>query len=60
MLKLQNKLMKIQTKNNKKTPMQKWTQKNKVTYFGYKNHIKIDAKSKIITKYEVTSAVVNN
>jgi IS5 family transposase len=35
-------------------------QKNNVNHFGYKNHIKIDAKSKIITKYEVTSANVHD
>lgn len=34
----------------------RWTQKNKVNYFGYKNHIKTDAKSKLIVKYEVTAA----
>jgi len=34
----------------------KWTKKNNVSYFGYKDHIKTDAKSKIITKYTVTSA----
>ena len=35
-------------------------QKNNVNHFGYKNNIKIDAKSKIITKYEVTSANVHD
>jgi IS5 family transposase len=32
----------------------RWTQKGGINYFGYKNHIKSDAKSKIITKYWVT------
>lgn len=38
----------------------RWTKKNNVSYYGYKNHIKIDAKSKIIVKYEVTSASVHD
>lgn len=37
-----------------------WTKKNNVNYYGYKNHIKIDSKSKLITKYEVTSASVHD
>jgi len=38
----------------------RWAIKNKETHYGYKNHIKIDKKSKIITKYEVTSAEVHD
>jgi transposase, IS5 family len=38
----------------------RWTQKNNETYFGYKNHIKTDAKSKIITQYKVTEASVHD
>jgi transposase, IS5 family len=38
----------------------RWTQKGNVNYFGYKNHIKTDAKSKIITKYLVTDASVHD
>jgi len=26
----------------------RWTKKNNVSYFGYKNHVKVDSKSKII------------
>jgi transposase, IS5 family len=37
-----------------------WTKKNNVSIFGYKNHIKADAKSKIITKYKVTDASVHD
>ena len=37
-----------------------WTKKNNVSYFGYKNHIKADAKSKLIVKYEVTDASVHD
>jgi IS5 family transposase len=38
----------------------RWTKKDKTTYFGYKNHIKQDGNSKLITKYEVTSAEVHD
>lgn len=38
----------------------RWTKKNNVNYFGYKNHIKSDAKSKIIVKYVVTDASVHD
>jgi IS5 family transposase len=38
----------------------RWTQKGGVSYFGYKNHIKVDSKSKIITKYVVTTANVHD
>ncbi|OGV39555.1 MAG: hypothetical protein A2X48_13035 [Lentisphaerae bacterium GWF2_49_21] len=34
----------------------KWVKKNGRNYFGYKNHISIDAKRKFIRKYEVTDA----
>lgn len=37
-----------------------WTKKNKETFYGYKDHIKIDSKSKIILKYEVTDASVHD
>ncbi len=38
----------------------RWTQKNKANYFGYKNHVKSDAKSKLITKYMVTDASIHD
>lgn len=38
----------------------KWTKKNNQTFFGYKNHIKTDDKSKIICKYKATSAEVHD
>lgn len=34
----------------------RWTKKGGESYFGYKNHIKVDSKSKIITGYTVTVA----
>jgi IS5 family transposase len=38
----------------------RWTKKNKVNYFGYKNHVKQDAGSKIVVKYKVTAANVHD
>ena len=38
----------------------RWTKKNNQTYYGYKDHVKADAKSKLITNYSVTSASVND
>ena len=38
----------------------RWTQKNNVNYFGYKNHAKQDAGSKIIVGYAVTNASVHD
>jgi IS5 family transposase len=47
-------------KKEQKDTDARWTKKNNVNYFGYKNHIKIDSKSKIITNYEVTPASVHD
>lgn len=38
----------------------KWTRKNNTNYFGYKNHIKADSKTKLITGYKATAANVND
>lgn len=38
----------------------RWTTKNNVTFFGYKNHLKTDSKSKIIEKFGVTEASVHD
>jgi len=38
----------------------RWTKKNDVNYFGYKNHVKEDAKSKLLVKYIVTDASVHD
>ncbi|CAM4038544.1 IS5 family transposase [Flavobacterium branchiophilum] len=38
----------------------RWTKKNNVSFYGYKNHVKADAKSKLIVKYEVTDASVHD
>ena len=38
----------------------RWTKKNNETHFGYKDHVKVDAESKIIITYEVTDASVHD
>jgi IS5 family transposase len=38
----------------------RWTKKNNINYYGYKNHVKVDSKSKIITGYLVTDASVHD
>ncbi len=38
----------------------RWTKKNFVTFYGYKNHIKADTKTKLIEKYVVTDASVHD
>jgi IS5 family transposase len=51
-------------KNRHKLPQKdidaRWMTKNNEKHYGYKDHIKIDKKSKIITKYRVTSASVHD
>ena len=37
-----------------------WLKKNGETFYGYKDHIKADTKTKLITGYEVTSASVHD
>lgn len=38
----------------------RWTKKNNETFYGYKNHAKVDAKSKFIDEYVVTDASVHD
>jgi len=38
----------------------RWTKKNFQNYYGYKNHAKIDGKSKLIDDYTVTDASVHD
>jgi IS5 family transposase len=38
----------------------RWTKKNNETYYGYKDHIKVDKDSKVIVDFEVTSANVHD
>jgi IS5 family transposase len=38
----------------------RWTKKNDEVHYGYKNHVKADAKSKLIEQYAVTDASVHD
>jgi len=38
----------------------RWTKKNNQSYYGYKNHAKVDLKSKLIVKSETSSAAVHD
>ena len=38
----------------------RWATKNKEQHFGYKNHVKVDQKTKLIDKYTVTDASVHD
>ncbi len=47
-------------KKSQKDVDAKWTKKNNEKHYGYKNHIGIDNKNKLIREYEVTSAEVHD
>jgi len=47
-------------KQSQKDVDARWTMKNSVTYYGYKNHIICDRKSKLIKGYVVTDASVHD
>ena len=49
-----------ENKKRQKDTDARWTKKNDKTYFGYKNHIAIDVKHKLIRNYEVTNAAVHD
>ena len=38
----------------------RWTKKNNETHYGYKNHAKVDAKSKLVDGYTTTAANVHD
>lgn len=38
----------------------RWTKKNKRTFYGYKNHVNVDKKHKLIRTFNVTSACVHD
>ena len=38
----------------------RWSKKNNETFYGYKNHAKVDTKSKFIDKFKVTDASVHD
>ena len=47
-------------KRSHKDTAARWTKKNNETHYGYKDHLKVDKDSKIITDFEVTSANVHD
>jgi len=47
-------------KKSQKDTDARWTKKNNITFYGYKNHVKIDSKTKLITAYEVTDASIHD
>ena len=49
-----------ENKQRQKDIQARWTKKNGKSFFGYKNHISIDAKHKLILRFEVTSADVHD
>ena len=48
-----------QAVKSQKDTRARWARKNQETHFGYKNHIAIDNKHKLIRTYEVTSVEVH-
>lgn len=38
----------------------RWTKKNDVSHYGYKNHVNVDRRFKLIRKYDVTDASVHD
>ena len=38
----------------------RWTKKNNETHYGYKNHAKVDAETKLVTGYKTTPAQVHD
>jgi IS5 family transposase len=38
----------------------RWTKKNNVSFYGYKNHVKAGVKTKLVEKYAVTDASVHD
>jgi IS5 family transposase len=47
-------------KKRQKDTDARWTQKNGQNYYGYKNHIDVDVKHKLIRSFEVTPASVHD
>lgn len=47
-------------KSRQKDTDARWTKKNRVSYFGYKNHVSVDVKHKLIRTWNVTAASVHD
>jgi IS5 family transposase len=49
-----------EAKTRQKDVDARWTKKNNVPHFGYKNHISLDVRHKIIRAYEVSDAALHD
>jgi len=49
-----------EAKKRQKDVDARWTKKNGKTYYGYKNHVTVDVKHKLIRGYQVTDASVHD
>ncbi len=47
-------------KHRQKDTDARWTKKRDVRYYGYKNHVNVDARHKLIRRYTVTDASVHD
>jgi len=47
-------------KRRQKDTQARWTRKAGKTYFGYKNHINVDVKHKVVRRYAVSDAALND
>ncbi len=47
-----------ENKKRQKDTDARWTRKNGVTFYGYKNHVSVDVKYKFVRSYDVTDASV--
>jgi IS5 family transposase len=49
-----------ENKQRQKDTDARWTQKNGKTFYGYKNHVSVDVKYKLVRRYDVTDAAVHD
>ncbi len=47
-------------KKSQKDTDARWTKKNGKTFYGYKNHVSVDVKHKLVRSYDVTDAAVHD
>jgi IS5 family transposase len=50
----------VPSKKAQKDTDARWTKKNNVNFYGYKNHVKSDTGTKLILSYKVTDAAVHD
>jgi IS5 family transposase len=48
------------SKNRQKDKDARWTKKHGKSFYGYKNHVNVDARHKLIRQYDVTDASVHD